>query len=118
MAVFVVIEEQGPSWVDGRSMRGQELWNAHADFVNGLMSDGFAVLGGPIGSGKPHRALLVVSAESESAARERLETDPWIRDGILRIGSVQRWTILVGDDKLASFFAERTTPATTEQPRR
>ncbi len=118
MSFFVVINEQGPSWVEGRPMRDQAMWTEHAAFVNSMMYDGFVVLGGPIGSGNPHRALLVISTESESTARERLEKDPWIRDGMLRIGSIDPWTILVSNDKLDPALAEITAPETAQEPRR
>lgn len=86
-------------------MRQQALWTEHADFVNGLMSAGFVVLGGPIGPGTPHRALLIVHAKDEPSARYRLLEDPWMRAGILRLGRLDPWTILVSDDRLDPVLA-------------
>lgn len=106
MAYFVVINEQGPSWVDSRPMRDQEKWTEHASFVNSLMDAGFVILGGPLGDGKPHRALLIVSSKTESAIRTRLLEDPWIRAGILRVGSIEPWRILVSNDKLDPVLAD------------
>lgn len=106
MPFFVVVNEQGPAWVASRPMRDQALWREHADFVNGLMGSGFILLGGPLGPGHPHRALLVVSAESEESARARLLEDPWMKAGTLRLGRLDRWEILVSNDRLDPALAE------------
>jgi uncharacterized protein YciI len=110
MDLFIVVNEQGPSWVDSVAMREQSLWTEHAAFVNSLMYAGFIVLGGPIGSGHPHRALLVVRADSESEVRSRLAPDPWLQEGVLRIRSVEPWKILVSLDKLDPILAELVGP--------
>jgi hypothetical protein len=110
MELFMVINEQGPSWVDSRPMRDQVLWTEHAAFINSLMYEGFIVLGGPVGSGHPHRALLVVRSASESEVRSRLGPDPWIREGILRLASVEPWRILVSMEKLDPILAELLRP--------
>jgi len=114
MAYFVVVNEQGAGWVASRSMREQPMWAEHANFVNSLMYRGFIVLGGPLGDGHPHRALLVVDAESEAAARSRLLEDPWMRAEILRIASVTPWTILVSHDRLDVALAEVKALAPSE----
>jgi uncharacterized protein YciI len=112
MPYFVVVNEQGPSWVDSRPMREQALWTEHADFVNALMREGFIVLGGPTGSGHPHRALLVVHAATEPTVRTRLLEDPWMRNGILRVHSIEPWQILVSDERFDPILAQisRTDP--------
>ncbi len=111
MPYFVVVNEQGPSWVDSRPMREQVLWSEHAAWVNSQMYAGVVILGGPIGNGRPHRAMLIVIAESESELRTRLGEDPWIHAGVLRTGSVEPWKILVSNDKLDPVLAELTKPA-------
>jgi hypothetical protein len=53
----------------------QSDWPAHAAFMDGLVDDGFIVLGGaPL-----RRASVVhaVEAESEDAIRATLARDPW-----------------------------------------
>jgi uncharacterized protein YciI len=114
MAYFVVINEQGAGWAASRSMRAQALWAEHAQFVNSLMYRGFIVLAGPLGDGHPHRALLVVDAESEVAVRARLLEDPWMRAEILRIASVTPWTILVSHDRLDVALGEVKALAASE----
>jgi hypothetical protein len=111
MPYFVVVNVQGPSWVDSRSMRDQEQWTEHAAFINAAMYAGFVLLGGPLGDGPTHRALLVINSDSESAVRARLMEDPWIRSGILRIGSLEPWNLLVSNDKLDPVLAEITKPS-------
>jgi len=75
-------------------MREQVLWDAHAVFMNALAAEGFVVLGGPIGDGG-EETLLVIDAESEERLRARLATDPWTHIGLLEIGRVEPWTILL-----------------------
>ena len=108
MSYFVVISEQGPSWMDARPMREQVLWPEHAVFINSLSAEGFILLGGPIGNGHPHRALLIVSAESRSGAAARLDADPWVSAGVLRTSSIEPWKILASNEKLDPVIAEIT----------
>ncbi|MGP6159319.1 MAG: YciI family protein [Vulcanimicrobiaceae bacterium] len=95
MPYFVVTLECGPAWDAARSMREQERWDEHAAYMDGLVEEGFIVLGGPLGDG-PKR-MLVVKAESEEAIERRLAPDPWRSMQLLRTVSVQRWKILLGE---------------------
>ena len=92
---FAVIREQGPASDHARSLREQEQWPEHADFMEALVDDGFVLLGGPVGDGV--RTLLVVDAESQKAIHERLAADPWTPTGLLRVASVEPWEILLGE---------------------
>jgi hypothetical protein len=114
MPLFVVVNEQGPTWVDSKPMREQGLWTEHAAFVNALMEAGFIILGGPIGSGHPHRALLVLNAGGEAEVRSRLGEDPWYRAGILRLGSIEPWKILVSNDRFDPVLAELSKAVPTD----
>jgi uncharacterized protein YciI len=111
---FVVVSEQASSWVDSKPMREQLLWTEHAAWVNSLMYAGVVILGGPIGNGHPHRALLIVNSDSESALRTQWAEDPWVRAGILRTASVEPWKILVSNDLLDPVLAEITKPAASK----
>jgi uncharacterized protein YciI len=91
MGVFALTEVSGPNWDPARGRRQQEAWDEHAAFMDGLVDDGFVILGGPIGDGE--RVLLVVEAADERDVEARLADDPWLRMGILRIGSLERWTV-------------------------
>ena len=108
MRYFVVINEQGPAWVPGRSMRDQAGWADHAAYVNALVRDGFIVIAGPLGEGPIHRALLVVNAPSEEALRAKWADDPWIRSGVLHCVRIDPWTVLASDDRLDRVLAEIT----------
>ena len=70
-------------------MEEQSGWPAHATFMDGLVDEGFVVLGGPLDE---HRVVLVIEAESEQAGRAKLERDPWSGTH-LRIDTIDPWTI-------------------------
>lgn len=82
----------GP-WDWTRDLRGQAGFDDHARFVDGLVDSGFIVLGGPLAGDR--EVLIIVSAPSEAAVRQRFADDPWIRSGMLTLTTVQRWTILL-----------------------
>jgi uncharacterized protein YciI len=91
--LFAVRLKQGGPWDWSRDLREQDGWDAHARFMDGLVDDGFIVLGGPVGS--EHETLHAISAPSEQAVRERLAQDNWARNGMLTIKSIEPWTILL-----------------------
>jgi uncharacterized protein YciI len=74
-------------------MREQAGWDAHARFMDNLVDSGFVVLGGPLDGDR--EVLLIVSAPSEEALRERFAEDPWVANGMLRPTSIERWTVLL-----------------------
>jgi uncharacterized protein YciI len=98
MPVFVLTEVSGPNWDAVRPRRGQDGWDEHAAFMDGLVEDGFVVLGGPIGDGE--RVLLVVEAADEEEVRARLAADPWLPTGILEIATIEPWTIWLDGRRL------------------
>jgi uncharacterized protein YciI len=89
---FVVIRKPGRAWDASRSLREQDGWEAHAEFMDAKAEDGFIVLGGPLGD--DDRALHVVDAETRSEIEARFAEDPW-SDGMLEIASIEPWTILL-----------------------
>jgi len=91
---FLVKRAHGPNWNESRLRREQDGWDAHAAFMDALVDDGFIVLGGPVGDGDGHSALLVVEAESEADVRARLASDPWGED-MLATESVEPWAIFL-----------------------
>lgn len=91
---FVVLEEHGSAWDDGRPMEQQAEWPAHAAFMDSLAAEGFVALGGPLEGTR--RALLVILAEDISDVRQRLSDDPWIRSGLLVVKNCRPWTIRLG----------------------
>ena len=93
MTSYAVIRERGERWDPSCSMREQERWDEHAAFMDGLVADGFVVLGGPLGDGG--KILLIVDAEDEHEIAARLAQDPWTPMALLRIATIERWEILL-----------------------
>jgi uncharacterized protein YciI len=93
MADYYLVENaKGPAWDHARRRRDQAGWDEHAAFMDGLVDEGFVVLGGPIGDGDGENTLLVIDATSEEAIRARLAADPWAND-LLTIASIRPWSV-------------------------
>jgi uncharacterized protein YciI len=91
MANFAVRLVHGPGWDPSRQIRGQDAWDEHAAFMDGLVEDGFIILGGPVGDGE--QTLHVVEAADENEIEARLAEDPWSSAGLLRIGAIEPWAL-------------------------
>ena len=91
MAMFlVVLRQSGPEFDRTRPLDEQSRWSEHAAFMDGLVDDGFIVLGGPLaGDG---RVAHAVEADSPEAVRETLARDPW-SETHLRVDTIEPWTI-------------------------
>jgi len=91
MAMFLLILRQaGPDWDASRPMEEQSDWPAHAAFMNGLVDEGFIVIGGPVSD--DGRVAHAVEAESEAAIRASLARDPWSETHLV-VDSIEPWTI-------------------------
>ena len=91
MPMFFVLERRrGPEWDPSAPLEGQSGWDEHAAFMDGLVADGFIVLGGPLGD--EHRVILAIEAASEDEVRSTLARDPW-HGSHLVVESVDPWTI-------------------------
>jgi uncharacterized protein YciI len=91
MANFAVRLVHGPGWDSSHQIRAQQDWAEHAAFMDGLVADGFIILGGPVGDGE--QTLHVVVAADENEIRARLAADPWAVAGLLRIGTIEPWAL-------------------------
>jgi uncharacterized protein YciI len=91
MAIFVATMVNGPGYDTSRPRREQSGWDEHAVFMNALVDEGFVILGGPIGDGA--QVMLVIDAKDADEIEERLASDPWASQGVLRIGTLQPWTL-------------------------
>ncbi len=91
MANFAVRLVHGSGWDSSRQIRAQDGWAQHAAFMDGLVEDGFIIVGGPVGSGE--ETLHVVEAADENEIRARLAADPWARAGLLRVGTIEAWAL-------------------------
>jgi hypothetical protein len=85
----VTLSQTGPEWDADKPMEEQSDWPAHAVFMDGLVDDGFIVLGGPT---LDRRVVHAMEAESEEALRARLVQDPW-SESHLCVESIEPWTI-------------------------
>jgi uncharacterized protein YciI len=93
--MFLILSTAGPNRDLSRDTREQAFWDEHATFIDGLVEDGFIVMGGPLND--EGGAVLVVRAESEDAVRATMASDPWYQNGILTLVSVKRWTIFIDE---------------------
>src|SRR5690242_1775725 len=94
-------------------MRDQQLWSEHATFINGLIDEGFLLLGGPLADGsnvdefspasepvgdeRLYRTMVVVQAGDGAEVARRVEQDPWVCSGVLERTSIDRWDVLAGE---------------------
>jgi uncharacterized protein YciI len=86
----VLLTRSGPQWDPSLPLEEQSGWAEHAAFMDGLVDDGFIVLGGPLLD--EQRVVHVIEAESEEQIRSTLARDPWFETH-LRIDAIEPWTI-------------------------
>ena len=81
MGLYVLRLRRGGPWDWSLDMREQVGWDEHARFMDGLVDDGFLLLGGPLEGERD--TLHVVEAQSADAIRDRMAADPWAENGML-----------------------------------
>lgn len=86
----VVVHRSGPEWRRDAQLEEQSGWEAHAEFMDGLVDQGFIVLGGPLSD--EYRVVHVIEADSEDDVRATLARDPW-SETHLQIAAVEPWTL-------------------------
>lgn len=91
MPDFAVVLSHGPTWDATREIREQAGWDEHGRFMDGLVADGFLLLGGPVGDRST--TLHAIHARDESEIIARFADDPWFRDGLLQIETIQPWSL-------------------------
>jgi predicted enzyme related to lactoylglutathione lyase/uncharacterized protein YciI len=91
MGYFAVRLGHGPGWDTRRPIREQDGWDEHAAFMDGLVDDGFLIVGGPVSDGEETLHLVVAADEDE--IRERLASDPWAVADLLRVGTIEPWSL-------------------------
>jgi hypothetical protein len=87
---LVILHRSGPQWDASRPLEEQSGWDEHASFMDGLVDEGFLVLGGPLAD--EHRVAHAVEAESEDTVRATFARDPWSETHLL-VGTIEPWTI-------------------------
>jgi hypothetical protein len=87
---LVTVHQSGPDWDPTQPLEGQSGWEEHAAFMEGLVDDGFVVLGGPVE--RDRHVVHAVEAESGDEVRAVLAHDPWSGSHLV-VASVEPWTI-------------------------
>ena len=87
---LVTLHRSGPQWDASKPLEEQSGWPEHAVFMDGLVADGFLVLGGPLHD--EFRVMHAIEAESEGAVRATFARDPWSGTH-LEVAGVEPWTI-------------------------
>ena len=90
---IAVFQRHGSRWNPDKPVREQAYWNEHARFVDALFDDGVVILAGPFADGSG--SMVILDAESEQAAREIFQNDPWAQKDILVAAVVKEWTIFL-----------------------
>jgi hypothetical protein len=90
MMFLVILRRTGPEYDHSKALEEQSGWLDHAAFMDGLVDDGFIVLGGVLGD--EVRTAHAVEAGSEQEIRERLAQDPWSGSHLV-VDSIDPWTI-------------------------
>jgi hypothetical protein len=75
MGNFAVRLVHGPNWDPRRPIRGQDRWDEHAAFMDGLVDDGFIILGGPVGVAQAAQERCARRAPGRHAGSARTPTD-------------------------------------------
>ena len=102
MAIFhVVLHRSGPGYDHAKPLEEQSGWDEHAAFMEGLVDDGFVVLGGPLFDER--RVVHVVEAASEKEVRAVLGRDPWSGTH-LTVAAIEPWTIRLDSADARSRF--------------
>ena len=87
---LVTLLRSGPEWDSSLSLEEQSGWDAHAAFMDGLVDDGFIILGGPLSD--EYRVVHAIEADSAETVRETLARDPWSETHLV-VAAIEPWTI-------------------------
>jgi uncharacterized protein YciI len=93
--IYLVLSSAGPNRDLSKDSSGQQHWDEHVPFINGLIDAGFIMMGGPLDD--EGGALLIVRATDEAEVRARMKDDPFYRHGILHLEWIKRWTIYIDE---------------------
>ena len=91
MAMFhVVLTRSGSEYDLSKPLEEQAGFREHAEYMDGLVDEGFLILGGPLED--EYRTVHIVEAESQAAVRAAFAADPW-SESHLHVDSIDPWTI-------------------------
>ncbi len=96
---LVILRRSGPEWDASRPLEEQSGWDEHASFMDGLVDEGFLVLGGPLAD--EHRTAHAVEADSEDDIRATFARDPWSETHLV-VDTIDPWTIRLDGRRLGA----------------
>src|SRR5213596_1188837 len=68
---LVIVRRSGPEWKASRPLEEQSDWPAHAAFMDGLVDEGFIILGGPLADEERVAHAVEAASGTPSAPRSR-----------------------------------------------
>jgi uncharacterized protein YciI len=92
--IYVVIRNRTSKFQPSLPLEEQPAWREHADFMDALYAEGFALLVGPLEGSSD--VLIIVRAESPEEIERRFADDPWTSMDILRTTRIAIWTLRLG----------------------
>jgi uncharacterized protein YciI len=109
VSYFAVWREAGPAWERESGIADQPGVSDHAAFMNQLADEGFVLIAGPLGGTESGhlRVLLIVNAGTPAEIYGRLAGDPWVTTGQIQVVSIEPWSVLIGEGRLAEPGAAR-----------
>ena len=90
----IVRYRAGPTWGEGPP-EDQPDWDAHADFVDDLVARGTFVMGGPFRDNSG--SVVLLEGVDAAEARQLLEADPFVQNGVFVFDDVRDWTVYVDE---------------------
>jgi uncharacterized protein YciI len=94
MPIYFVFRDAGENWVPELGPRDQPDFLAHAKFVNDLHSRDIARIGGRLIDDS--QFMIAVYADNLEQARDAVEPDPWIKNGVLKTIRITEFQVLLG----------------------
>jgi len=86
---LVTLSQSGPQFDRSKPLQEQSGWAEHAAFMDGLVDQGFIILGGPL---PDHGVAHAIEAASEEVVRDTLARDNWSGSHLV-LERVQPWDV-------------------------
>jgi uncharacterized protein YciI len=93
MKHFLLMYDTVPEYLERRG----EFRSAHLTLARAAQDRGELVLGGALAD-PVDGAVLLFRGEAADVARKFAESDPYVRNGLVKAWRVREWTTVVGED--------------------